>query len=449
MKTETVKSIILAVLVLISIFFTWNIWTYQPNYNEIQNTKYVENNPLSNVTKKIHEVILPMQLLVHENQHYYGTYDEELISNLWEEMRKWELRRFRNISDEIKKEFGFYQWLNGQVEGDHKFICFMFSDTIPLSSLNTVTEWTEKDTYNIKFDRLFIPFSNDSSNHIMYFVDVENEYVVQAEIESALSETWKVIYDSAKNDFHRFILWNDRIYLPEKPLPMKGEKYITKFLSGERFKEVLFSNPSYVKKDVNGSEYIYTDSSRQLVINEGQGRVLYVNPTIDQSLTTEKGKLILQSIDFLNAHGGWISGYNDYKYFTTDQEQKIYYRLTVNHFPVFSFTDSHYTITSIIQSWGNNEIALYQRPLFYLDDFIQEEEMELPGSDKVIAAIENDSSIDEYEIKRIFPSYDIQSTTQPNIVYLHPVWCIELTNGKYQMINMKNAHLGGDDDGLE
>ncbi|WP_243292718.1 two-component system activity regulator YycH [Bacillus sp. FJAT-47783] len=448
MKLEGIKSIVLTILVCISIFFTWNIWTYQPHFSEIPSKQFVENNPLSNVTKKIYEVIFPEQLLVQHNGEYYGTYDEELLSKLWKEMRKWELTEFRNISNRIEKNHGFDHWLNGRHDND-SFMTFAFSDTIPITALATVTDWAEKDSISMEFDRIIIPFSNNASTQSIYFVDVQSQYVVQAEVATALSETWKVVFESAKNDFNRFVVWEDRFYLPEESLKMVGEQYITKLLRGEQFKNALFSNPSYVKKDVSGSEFVYTDSARQLVIDQAQAKVLYVNPTIDQSLTSEKGKLLLQSIDFVNSHGGWISGYNDYKYFSTDQEQKVYFRLTVNNFPVFAFTDSHYTITSIIQSWGNSDIALYQRPLFYLDDFIREEKVNLPKASEVIAAIERDASLKVEEIERIFPAYDIQVSTRQDIIYLQPVWALELTNGKYHMLNMDQSKLGGEADGLE
>jgi len=447
MKMETVKSIILTILVLISIFFTWNIWTYQPDYSEIPNSQYVDNNPLSDVTRKAYDVIAPKQILVHERGNHYGTYDQDLIYKLWQEMRKWELDNFRNVSDSIEKN-GFYRWVNGESEDD-LFISLIFSDTVPISALAGETDWMEKDTYNIKFDRIMIPYTKDSTEQKLYFVDFDEHYVIQAKVKTTLSKTWNIVYESAKKDFARFVFINESILLPEKSFPMRGELYFTKFLLGDQFKNALFNNPSYVKKDVNGTEYIYTDSYRQLVIIEDQAKVLYVNPTIDQSLTTDKGKLILQSIDFLNAHGGWISGYNDYKYFTTDEEQKVYFRLTINNYPVFAFTDSRYTITSIIQSWGNTEIELYQRPLFYLDDFIRGEETKLPSAKEVLAAIQNDSTLSMDEIKQIFPAYDIQLSSRQDIVYLQPVWGIELSNGRYRMLNTKNLELGGIHDGLE
>lgn len=324
-----------------------------------------------------------------------------------------------------------------------------FNDTIPITALETVTDWTEKESMTMKFDRIMVPLSTRSNQQLVYFIDFDSQYVIQADVETVLSETWSLVLESAPSKFDSYMVWEDRFLLPKQSLEMVREHYLTKTLSGEQFKNALFSNPSFVKKDVNGSEYVYTDSFRQLVIDQEKSKVVYVNPAIDQSITTEKGKLLLQSIDFINGHGGWISGYNDYKFFTTDSEQKVYFRLMVNNIPLFSFTDSYYTITSIIQSWGSSDISLYQRPLFYLDEFIREETVKLPSANEVISIIESDPNLDIEQITKIFPAYDIQVTSKQGIVYLQPVWALSLTNGKYQMLEPNQSKVRGEVNGLE
>ena len=42
MRYENIKSGILTFLVLVSILLTWNLWTYQPNYETMENSNYVE-----------------------------------------------------------------------------------------------------------------------------------------------------------------------------------------------------------------------------------------------------------------------------------------------------------------------------------------------------------------------------------------------------------------------
>lgn len=102
-----------------------------------------------------------------------------------------------------------------------------------------------------------------------------------------------------------------------------------------------------------------------------------------------------------------------------------------------------------MQSWGKNDIALYQRPLFYLDDFIREDKTTLPKAADIIEAIKDNPSIEADKIKRIFPAYDIQQSSRQNIVNLEPIWCIELENDKYQRLNVKKAGKGGEGIGLE
>ena len=41
MRYEKIKSIILTLLVLVSILLTWNLWTYQPNYDTMENSNTV------------------------------------------------------------------------------------------------------------------------------------------------------------------------------------------------------------------------------------------------------------------------------------------------------------------------------------------------------------------------------------------------------------------------
>jgi regulatory protein YycH of two-component signal transduction system YycFG len=42
MRYENIKSGILTLLVLVSILLTWNLWTYQPNYETMENNNVVE-----------------------------------------------------------------------------------------------------------------------------------------------------------------------------------------------------------------------------------------------------------------------------------------------------------------------------------------------------------------------------------------------------------------------
>jgi len=47
LKYEHIKSIILGILIVTSLLLTWNFWTYQPRYDELQETKVVQEVSLS------------------------------------------------------------------------------------------------------------------------------------------------------------------------------------------------------------------------------------------------------------------------------------------------------------------------------------------------------------------------------------------------------------------
>ena len=53
---ENIKSIILAILIVTSLLLTWNLWTYQPNYEELKKSKVVQEVSLS-PKKDIKEIV--------------------------------------------------------------------------------------------------------------------------------------------------------------------------------------------------------------------------------------------------------------------------------------------------------------------------------------------------------------------------------------------------------
>jgi regulatory protein YycH of two-component signal transduction system YycFG len=73
MNREQAKTVILVLLVCSSVFFTYNLWTFKPNYDFIQNSQYLENEPISQEKKEPANVIRPYQMFVHQNTEHYGT----------------------------------------------------------------------------------------------------------------------------------------------------------------------------------------------------------------------------------------------------------------------------------------------------------------------------------------------------------------------------------------
>lgn len=86
MKFETIKTIILTLLVAGSIYLTWSVWTYKPSYHELNPD--VTNTPIS-AAKKIPDLIKPNKIVLHQNHTHLGTVEVTEIDRVINEMQEW------------------------------------------------------------------------------------------------------------------------------------------------------------------------------------------------------------------------------------------------------------------------------------------------------------------------------------------------------------------------
>ncbi|TRY20880.1 transcriptional regulator, partial [Brevibacillus sp. LEMMJ03] len=99
------------------------------------------------------------------------------------------------------------------------------------------------------------------------------------------------------------------LFLPARPLVLNRLQYYMDELSTDRFKDALFTDPSFVKKDVLNFGEEYTDGSRLMDVDLSKKLLLYVNPAARGETQTFDPTILQKSIDFVNDHGGWTDTY--------------------------------------------------------------------------------------------------------------------------------------------
>lgn len=97
MSMENFKTIVLINLVVISLFLTFNLWTYVPDSTSMQNAKFVQGNEGTNQTK-IADVVRPTSIIVHKDKNHYGSRREADIESIYKPLEVGELHEFREIS---------------------------------------------------------------------------------------------------------------------------------------------------------------------------------------------------------------------------------------------------------------------------------------------------------------------------------------------------------------
>ncbi|MDR4399002.1 two-component system activity regulator YycH, partial [Bacillus atrophaeus] len=106
MKRENIKTIILSILVIISLVFTWSIWTFQPNFMEgSTSTKSTvrEKYKIEKVSQKLSEVVKPREIFIHDNGAHYKVDDSDLYNKIWNDLPRWDVKAIKDISDQYDK----------------------------------------------------------------------------------------------------------------------------------------------------------------------------------------------------------------------------------------------------------------------------------------------------------------------------------------------------------
>jgi regulatory protein YycH of two-component signal transduction system YycFG len=111
--------------------------------------------------------------------------------------------------------------------------------------------------------------------------------------------------------------------------------------------------------------------------------------------------------------------------------------------------ENQYGPTMISQRWGQNEIAIYERPLYELMTPLSSNSLTLMSGRKVEDIINKNQQIDKTQINNIFIAYELGGSDSQQTVKVSPVWCIEMIDGTLIKMTEVVDQPGGDENGLE
>lgn len=444
MKKESVKSAILTALIIISLLLTWNMWTYQPTlFDAKKETDVYEVRPITNTIKKYYDVIKPQQLFIHDEENHFSTMDAGYSEDLWMKMQDWEFSDLESGVETFSNDEDLKEIQKNSIE-------LRFLNEIPMKIFQTMLEW-DADTENVQFDRIYIKAGETDGVQSVYFVSYDKMRYVESSVNNNSEATQKVkqLFNE-RNNLEKYYSFNisegKEIFLPVNELKIENHQYKVEEIAGSRFRDALFSNSSVTKQDSITSKNSYTDAISLLEIYPEQQRVYYVNPAVDDSAPLEASTLVDQSIKFINQHGGWT---DDYMLFDIDdKENKISFIMQINSTPVIPFDE--YPQTMIIQRWGQNEAASYDRPSYRIDfEIYSNNETTLMSGNKVEELLKANKEIDTADIRNIYIAYQLENVESQGVVKVTPVWCIEMNNGKLKTFKDEIVQSGGNANGME
>src|SRR3954453_3442858 len=101
MRYKKIKSGILTLLVLVSVLLTWNLWTYQPNYDTMK-----KGNTVAEVTvrekQEVQKIIRPDQVFFHDKGQHYGTNSTADLDKVIKELSRWTFIDVKSYTVDVK-----------------------------------------------------------------------------------------------------------------------------------------------------------------------------------------------------------------------------------------------------------------------------------------------------------------------------------------------------------
>ncbi|MBB6445438.1 YycH family regulatory protein [Bacillus benzoevorans] len=434
---ENIKSIILGILIVTSLLLTWNLWTYQPSYEELPNSKVVKDVSLG-PEKKISDIVRPNQVVFHLNNQYFGTTSDLEIEKVMSEMRGWTLGNFTNISSEVAN-------ISSLISRDEMVEIF-YPGSISLNTFKSIIPI--KDVPNFTFDQIVINMDvQQRNNGIIYFVSQGERRIYETPVPASFIVEFKQRYSEyALQQYTKYVPYRlateKPIYLPEGETILDSYNYLFKDIDSEDLKNALFIDPSVVEKNYISTGKEFTDGQSLMREDLDSSMIYYVNSAVADNLEDDSEDLLQRSINFVNGHGGFT---DNYRYSGIDREQKsVLFRLydTGGH-PIFGQNDP---MSEIRLVWGESDISRYVRNNFYLGLLTQTNKVKLiSGPEMVNSLIMKGYDIDR--IENIVIGYQMsKQDAQSLLIYLEPRWYI-LYDGIWESFTFGGT--GGEIDGLE
>ena len=454
MKRETIKTIILSLLVLISLLFTFNIWGFQGNYEKVEDSQaqVSDKQPITNQTKLLNEAVKPQQMFIHENGQHYLLNDTTLYSQLWDDMSRWEVKSLKDISDKFDRQ-QFKNWLYAKNK-DSK-LDLVFSDNIPIDVLQPLFKWSANSYEYNSFDRIVLPFNEGRGMKKIYFVSFSKETVVEAVIESA---NYRNILADIEKEKSQMPLYEDfainsrrDVLLPVNRLKLSEKEYFTETISPTRFKKALFDDPQTVRQETNLNRPVYTDGTSLLEVYSNNRQIKFQHRNLEPSSAYQNGELINKSFKYLNDTGSWT---DDYQFFGLNENQQINFNLFMDQLPVVNSQNQPFGTTSIELRWANNDILDYKHPTYVLGanaNPVSKKDKEIMSGEELIQFLQDNEEYDFDKIEQIFPAYEMVSVSeeQDPLVKLVPTWCIKI-NGTVKPVSKKDSAVKeGIENGVE
>ncbi|MEK3764098.1 MULTISPECIES: YycH family regulatory protein [unclassified Solibacillus] len=437
---EQVKSILLTFLVLLSIILTLLIWNYKPDYGLIEETQIEE--VMVGDSKELKDVLKPYRLLYRQNDEFFGTVSPSVLNELYSYLQSWQTNELILINSNLSDEK-----INEIIKTNNRITMF-FNGEVPLQVFSKVVSFNDKTIPEASFTRLILDWSTVETNNQLQllFLNTEKRILYRAYVDLVNRDKFLTEVIKPAKDYIPYVeIERDSLrslYVSKDPIQSTRYTYLIQEIPPNLFKSIVFTQPKIVQRNTE-SEHSerYRDDTSLMTVDTKNRMLNYVYPPAESIAPILSSRLLIDSFDYINDHGGFTG---DYRFSSMNIDKHITeYQLFLHGLPIYSNSNMT-TTTRIITTWGENRIFRYRRPYYSIatEGEVYRSQKELVSGEQVIEYIrKTDNSfkdIDEVVVGYYF--------AQDEAFILEPSW-FTISNDEWTRISPE--YTGGIINGLE
>lgn len=436
---EQAKSIFLTLLVILSAVLTFTIWTFTPTYETN------EQAPVVNISiaeeKRVKDVIKPYKMIATREDKMTGSMSTFYLESVVDVMKNWEISELTLESTNLSEAD-----LNELIHSPNRFTLF-FPDDVPFPVYDNILPFSITNIPEDSFDRLIVNWNRNENDELkVYFASSKSNTLYSAHAGNVDLQVLKQKVVSPTSEFGKYseIKRPGKLSLFVSAEDVEGIRYTyyLKEIDTMRFRDALFNDPSLVRQSpLSATNEEYSDGTSLMNVNLQERTLSFVNPSAETAVPAIPSKLVFDSLDFVNEHGGWTDEFRFSGMNTATQQ--IDYQLYLFGYPVFS----NDTSTKITAYWGDPGIYRYYRPYYTLDLSLFDTVIStLPSGEKASMVMKKVKEIDFNNVEELTTGYFLTRDDEKRLMILEPSWFYYANN---QWSRLSPDVLGGGQFGLE
>ncbi|WP_281974302.1 YycH family regulatory protein [Halobacillus litoralis] len=454
MNIETMKSVILVILIAFSLVLSVALWNYQPETETVDDDGLIEDTQLDEDIggeQTIPGLVIPDQVVFHEEGTSYSFKDSDDEWSFFQQIQEWELSAMDLNPDPIN------------FENHENAVEVIFPTTIPLQTVGDLFMADRELLGNTtqSFDRMFlVHHANDQppTSYELWFVDSEgdgNIAKLQATISASAGERALSVL-SNKDELQEQVRVADafgneetegmgaqHIYLPKEEVSIpRVVLQQTESIPVTPLRNDLFPSPDLVSiYNTNSGARRAKTAERQLdAIDERRMEYVVMIPNSANSSNLGSYELLTKSVEDVNSHLGWTNDFRLNELLSYQNLNQVQYRMYHNDLPIMENQDTT-GLANILLSYEQGEIQTYNRPLIKFESVNEQVLGNIPSGEEVLEDLQQSGNYDLEDIQGLEIRYKLEEQNNRLVFNLIPKWYIQTSTGSWNELYGENLTM--------